>query len=371
MAVFVSYDWSRVFDWSAYKGNLEWLPARTLFLTRHGSHAYGTNLPTSDLDLRGIAIAPADYYHGFSKTFEQAVQHEPDLTVFELRKFMKLAADANPNALEILFTDSSDHLVRTAIGDRLIESRDLFLSRRIKHTLSGYAVSQLRRIQTHHRWLKSPPTAPPTRAEFGLPDRTVIPADQLEAAKAAIQKKLDRWNLKHLDTLDVAARIDLLNEARDMLAEQTVAMDEKAWAGAARVLGFSDNFIELLDRERRYDGRKKEWDQFQTWKRERNATRAELEAKHGYDTKHAMHLVRLLRMCREVLTTGVLRVRRPDAAELLDVRAGAWTYEKLVAWAEGEDRALGELAESSPLPHGPDRKRLDALCVELVEASLG
>lgn len=84
-----------LFDWKpVYSGNLPWVPSRTIYLTRHGSHAYGTNLPTSDLDLRGVMIAPREYYLGFLNTVEQVTQSEPDLTVFELRKFMKLAAGA-------------------------------------------------------------------------------------------------------------------------------------------------------------------------------------------------------------------------------------------------------------------------------------
>ena len=88
-----------MFDWTQYTGNFGWLPKRTIFLTRHGSHAYGTSLPTSDMDIRGIAVAPLHYYLGISEVFEQAVQNQPvDLTIFDIRKFLKLAADANPNA---------------------------------------------------------------------------------------------------------------------------------------------------------------------------------------------------------------------------------------------------------------------------------
>ena len=177
-----------MFDWTQYTGNLKWLPERTLFITRHGSHAYGTSLPTSDIDIRGIVVAPLHYYLGISEVFEQVIQSEPiDLTVFDLRKFMKLAADANPNALEILFTDPSDHLLVHPLMEKLFEARQSFLSQRAKHTFSGYARSQMKRIKGHYRWLKDPPKAPPTRAEFDLPERTVIPADQLAAAQAAIQ----------------------------------------------------------------------------------------------------------------------------------------------------------------------------------------
>ena len=358
---------SKDFSWSSYKGQLDWLPRRTIYLTRHGSHAYGTSLPTSDLDIRGVAIAPMRYYTGFLDRFEQAESKDPDLVVFELRKFFSLAADANPNALEILFTRPEDHLRVTPFGDRLLSIRRMFLSRRVKHTLSGYAISQLKRINTHYRWLKSPPKAPPTREEFGLPERTLIPQDQLAAAHAAVDKQLAVWNFTGLDSVDPATRIALQNSMAELLAEIKVSADALPTA-AARAIGYDENFIELLDRERHYTGRKREWDNYQTWKKTRNATRAELEAKFGMDTKHAMHLVRLMRVCREVLTTGEYNVYRLDAEELLAIRAGSMTHEGLNLFAEAEDKALTELMKTCTfLPKEPDRKRLDELCAGLIE----
>jgi predicted nucleotidyltransferase len=88
-----------MFDWNCYTGNLNWLKDRTIYLTRHGSHAYGTNIPSSDIDIRGIAIAPKPFYLGFSKVFEQAEQKDPDFVIFEIKKFFKLASVANPNAI--------------------------------------------------------------------------------------------------------------------------------------------------------------------------------------------------------------------------------------------------------------------------------
>lgn len=57
-------------DFTWYRGNLDWLRHSTIFLSRSGSHAYGTNLPTSDEDFRGIAIPPKRYFHGFVDRFE-------------------------------------------------------------------------------------------------------------------------------------------------------------------------------------------------------------------------------------------------------------------------------------------------------------
>lgn len=361
-----------LFDWALYPGNLKWLPERTIYLTRHGSHAYGTSTPTSDVDVRGIAIAPQEFYLGFTKTFEQTIVNTPvDFTIFDIRKFFKLSADANPNAVEILFTDPEDHLVVHPMMQRLFEARHLFLSQKTLHTFSGYAKSQLRRIQGHYRWLKNPPTAPPTRAEFGLPERTVIPADQLAAAQSAIQKQVDGWSWHGLEDLSPSERLEVQQEFDRRLLEITQwhwqDTESKVWLSAARTIGMDDNFIRLMDLERQYLAKLREWQSYQKWLATRNEARADLEAQFGYDTKHAMHLVRLLRMGREILTEGEVRVRRPDAWELLEIRKGAWSYEQLLEYAEREDDALHKLASHSKLPKSPDRAALDRLCVSMIQ----
>lgn len=354
-----------------YSGNLPWLDQNTLFVTRHGSHAYGTSLPTSDEDFKGFCIPPKEYLLGFLQHFEQAEVKVPDMVIYDLRKFFNLAADCNPNIIEVLWVDPSDMVRCTPLAERVLSHRHLFLSRKARHTFSGYALSQLKRIKGHYRWLKEPPTAAPTRAEYGLPERTVIPADQLAAAMATVQKKLDTWEWKHLEDVDPATRTAVQSAMAEVLAELSLNSDENSrFRTAARTLGYDENFIELLDRERHYNARQKDWEAYQLWKQQRNPARSALEAKFGYDTKHAMHLVRLLRMCREILTTGQVLVKRPDREELLAIRAGAWRYEDLLTWAENEDQALNELYKTSPLPRTPDRHQLDALCIEVIEAFL-
>lgn len=359
--------------WSAYSGNLKWLPGRTILLTNYGSHAYGTNQAGSDLDVRGVAVAPSEYYFGYDQTFEQATQNEPlDLVVFELRKFFRLAAYANSNALELLFTDESDHLQVTPAGRLLLENRDLFLSRQIKDTFSGYATQQLRRLQGHYRWLKNPPKAPPTRSELGLPEKTLIPADQLAAARSMITKKMDEWSWQDLNTLDRPQRLAVKEDFHRKLLEITQwdNIEDNLFNSAVRTLGFSDNFIHLLQQEKLYKTRMDEWNNYQKWLKERNPARAALEAEHGYDCKHAMHLVRLYRMCVEALRGEGLKVRRPDADELLAIRQGAWTYEYLIEWVAQQDATLPDLMKASPLPVQPDFKKLRNLCYRIAREAV-
>lgn len=112
----------------------------------------------------------------------------------------------------------------------------------------------------------------------------------------------------------------------------------------------------------------KHWDSYQTWKTHRNPARAELERQHGYDTKHAMHLIRLMRMGLEVLETGDLRVRRDDADELSAIRDGAMGFDELLAAATGLQKSMEKAAAMTSLPADVDRDRVDVLLAAMLEA---
>ncbi len=352
--------------------HLKWIEDGTVLLVRHGSHAYGTNTESSDEDFKGVAIPTKEYFFGYTHKFEQAELKapDPDAVIYDIRKFFNLAAGCNPNIIEVLHTDPADHFIVTPLGQKILDNKDAFLSKRIKHTFLGYSVSQLKRIKTHKRWIMNPPSAPPTRASLGLPEQTLIPQDQLTAAFAEVQKELDRMQFDFMENLEEATKIEIRTNMATMLAEMKITSDEQ-FGAAARKIGLSDNFIEIMQKERQYTSAKREWDQYQNWKQTRNAKRSALEEKYGYDTKHAYHLVRLIRMCREVLMTGKVIVKRPDREELLAIRNGAWTYEELLAFAESEELLLNELYNTSTvLPKVPDQAKLDNLCIELVEERL-
>ncbi len=119
------------------------------------------------------------------------------------------------------------------------------------------------------------------------------------------------------------------------------------------------------DRQKAYDAALKHWNHYRTWRKERNPARAELEEKHGYDTKHAMHLIRLLKMGEEVLTLGTVIVRRPDAEWLLGIRDGALKYEALVQLAGEMTSGLSKEMTVSSLPDDPDESAAEQLLVRL------
>jgi uncharacterized protein len=299
------------------------IEAHTIYSTVHGSNCYGTNLPDSDLDIRAIAVPPQRYMLGFAHKFEQQVLKSPDKVTFSVVKFFHMAADCNPNALELIFTDPKDHQVLHPVGQLLLDNRNLFLSRRAFKTFSGYARGQLHRMKSHRSWLLNPPKKKPERADFGLdPVQKTISADIM----GGVEK--------------------LESEGYTFSAETMVT----------------------IDREKRFATALQHWNQYQNWKSERNPARAELERQYGYDTKHGMHLIRLMRCCIELLRGDGLKVRRPDAAELLSIRRGEWSYEKLIEEADRLDVQARELLNSSTaLPEHPPLEKLNDLCVQIHE----
>jgi hypothetical protein len=364
-----------MFNWN-FKSNLTWLKGSTIFLTIHGSRAYGKNIEGSDIDYRGFCIAPEKYYFGFLDNFEQVDLHEPeDVCIFDLRKFLKLASEANPNVLEILFTDPSSHILNHKVNQVLFDNRDLFLSKKVKFTFFGYAFSQMKRIKTHKSWLSNPIKEPPKREDFGLPEySSIVSKDQMLAAEAEINKKLAKWNLTDLDNFEPAARQsikELFNETLlDITGWNWSETEEKLYLAAAHSIGVDDNFLEVIKIERKYNLKKKEFEQYQNWLKTRNPKRAAIEFQFGYDTKHAYHLVRLCRMCLEILQDKKVLVKRPDAEELIRIRNGDWSYDKLLEWFEGQENILNTAYQNSTLPHSPNKSKIDEICIKMIKEFL-
>lgn len=307
---------------------------RTIFLTRHGSHAYGLNVPTSDEDFKGICVKSKDCYFGFMKMFEQ---HEHmgsksdgiDKVVYSLDKFAKLAADCNPNIIEVLHVSESSVQFCDSFGEELRSYRNDFLSKKAKFTFSGYAHAQLNRIKTHRSWLLNPPKEAPQRKDFHLSETTKVSQSELGAFEAAVR-----------DGIEIELPKDVLT---------------------------------LFTREKQYQAAKTHYDQYLNWVKTRNPARAELEAKYGYDTKHGMHLARLQLMAVEILEDHVVYVdrrERGDRDDLLSIRFGKVPYDGLIERAECLEARAEELYKTSTLRKEPDRARLDNLVVDMTERYL-
>jgi len=102
------------------------------------------------------------------------------------------------------------------------------------------------------------------------------------------------------------------------------------------------------------------------------AKRKLLLEQHGYDTKNAAHLIRLLRMGIELLESGELRVCRTglDANELVAIKRGDWPLRRVKKAADKLFAECDEAYERSHLPDRVDRDAVNELCIEVVEAAM-
>lgn len=115
-----------------------------------------------------------------------------------------------------------------------------------------------------------------------------------------------------------------------------------------------------------YSKAKDEYDKFWKWRTNRNADRLKMEEEFFFDGKHAMHLVRLLRMGTEILRDGVVLVKRSDADELLSIRNGKWTYEQIIDYVDDMDKQVREVwYKKTTLPKKPNIKFAAKLLMEV------
>jgi len=292
-------------------------------LVKHyaGSISYGTNLPTSDVDFRGVFCAdPINILAPFHVIKECEDQDEEDTKLFELRHFFKLCVDCNPNIIETLWVDDSDIIFRTEAYDYIRSHRDDLLSQKIAHTTSGYAFSQLKRIKGHNKWINNP-----------ADEQAPVPKDYVSLVQyfgddKMLKFDIDEWNDDHR-LVPYGNDIYGVYFAQGKHIYDRFGKLNTDFHGNREELGSPQVIVKY--NKKVFKEFLQNHDQYWTWKKHRNEKRSVLEEQFGYDTKHAMHLVRLLRMGEEVLTTGQILVKRPDAEELLAIRNGSMTYNNI------------------------------------------
>ncbi|MDZ7962108.1 MAG: nucleotidyltransferase domain-containing protein [Aulosira sp. DedQUE10] len=350
---------------------------RTILIGLAGSHGYGLNRPDSDFDYRGVFIAPKRYYLGFDRIEQKEngwdepgifsfLDSNKDTVIYELRKILQLLAGANPNVLELLWLHN--YPVLTSVGQHLINHKQLFLTKKVKHTYSGYAFAQIKKMETHRKWLLNPPQKKPIPLDFGIEDELPLIKDDLNAF------------LEYLYLL-IRGRIEFLEEAEQLYQLLTADIDFKGvlkqYTLPDETLEYTQNltnsrkdFIRLLQKSQNYQIALREWKAYLSWQENRNPARAEMERKSGFDLKHGMHCIRLLRSGLEILQRGEIIVDRRIAGDIEDLRAilqGVYSYEQVMKMAEELVASMEIAYTQSTLPHKPDLERINELCMELVE----
>jgi len=377
--------------------NLDWLDKHTIYVTLHGSQAYGLANEFSDTDVKGICVPPPEVEYNLFHRFEQAENPASlearlghlknpknpkfESTIYSLRKFFLLAAEVNPNIIELLFTADTDHFVKHPLMVKVLENRHLFVSNKARYTFAGYACAQAKKIERHRKWIVLGEVPCPTREQFGLPAER---PKGVEEIMGYMKAKVEQWNLNQfpIDELQRAELKDTIWELLTHVSGREISVanwPDEYHAGVLSKMkqdfNLKDEVVAFINAERAYVKAKQVYDSWVSWKKERNPARRELEEKSGYDTKHASHLVRLMRMGYEIITEGKVIVRRPDAEELLAIKNGAWSFDKVMEFKDEMEKKLDAeylrqkklIAEGQPvpIPREVNKEQLNKLYHEL------
>lgn len=310
-----------------------------MFLTLGGSHAYGTNVEGSDVDIRGVALNSRQDLIGLSN-FEQVIDNKTDTTVYAFRKFVGLISACNPNTIEMLGGRPESYAMLTPAGKLLLDNKKLFLSKRAVHSFGGYANAQLRRLQN------------------GCAKEEVSEEQKALYTLESCQHAMDQLEEKHgmprgFVTLSVAPKpmengtpIILMHpgDGWEAFGKSGVPLDSaKAYLGElASIIKSYDSF-----------GRRNQ--------RAKDKSNKQLN-------KHAMHLVRLYLMAFDILEKGEINTyRENDRDFLMEIRNGKYMSEdgtfipEFFEMVNEYDKRLKIAAKETSLPEKPDYKKIEEL----------
>ena len=294
------------------------LPDGLILLGYRGSIAHNMYVPQNnpdsidDKDIMGVYVAAHKHYLGFGRPeVKERFIGEWDAVSYEVRKFIGLLLKYNPNVLSMLWLPSRHMIHCNKAGNLLIENRDLFVTKQAYHSFNGYVYGQFKRM-THFNQEKHVEMA---RYEDNI-SAYGIDLDDLNATQDQRAIQVTEVNGR----LDLGSQIDALKSMRRMY-----------YSGG-------------------YMGDK----------------RKELVKRVGYDAKNAAHLIRILRMGIEFLIEGEMHVERADSEQLLEIKRGEWSLDKVKAESERLSRLAEEAYLRSTLPPSPDRDRAERLCIEIV-----
>lgn len=117
-----------------------------ILLGLSGSHAYGLDKPSSDLDIKGIATRrPTDIL--LQNDFQTYAHDTTDTTILSVERAIQLFKSCKPNIIELLWLDPNDYIYMTDLGEKLITNRQIFLSKNSINIFALYMSNTLKLLQ--------------------------------------------------------------------------------------------------------------------------------------------------------------------------------------------------------------------------------
>ncbi len=306
----------------------ERLGDRIMLLGLGGSYAYGTNNEGSDIDFRGVTLMMPSDLIGLTE-FEQYEDDHTDTVIYGFNKLVKLLLECNPNTCEMLGLDEGQYLIKSDLGQELINNTGIFLSKRAIKSFGGYADAQLRRLQN------------------AIARDTLSQSDREKHILKSVMNALDDFNRRNIGEDKGSLRL-YIDKAENPELETEIFVDADYKHLPLR--DYTDMWGTMRTVVRDYDKIGK-----------RNKKKDD-----NHLNKHAMHLIRLFMMAIDILEKGEIRTHRTDDLPLLlAIRRGEYMQEdgtfssSFYEMLEEYERKLDEAATKTVLPDNPDMEQVE------------
>ena len=316
-----------------------------------GSHAYGTQTPDSDLDLKGVFVAP-DSFHAGMEEVTQVADEKNDEVYYELSRFFQLLAKNNPTALELLCTP--DDCIRSKHPAFELINPEIFISKLCEKSFSGYAEMQIKKARGLNKKIVNP--QPKERKHlrdfcFVLENQGSVPLtewltrenlSEKDCGLVSVNHAPNTYALFHSTKITFRGLFSPKDDAALICSSVPLESEPIAWINC-NLDAFKAHCREHHD--------------YWQWVENRNENRYATNQAHGrdYDSKNMMHTLRLLDTAYEIAKEGTIRVRRPNAEWLLRIRNGELSYDEIMDLTETKISNIKEAYKNTSLPDEPNR----------------
>lgn len=358
--------------------------AEPLFLVLRGSHAYGTNVETSDMDYSGVFIQKMEDIIGGGYV-EQINDDKNDIVIYEIRRFLELLGKNNPTVLELLNTPDECIVYKHPLFDKILERKDEFITKICASSFGGYAKTQINKARGQNKkqnWEKDKVSRKDLLDFcYVIEDGKSIPwknwnSDKLYDEKfigaASISNARDLYTLfydkKASDCFSELIPSNIREKNKSIMINNgdTLGFGYKGLVkfGESDNLGISNQLrLSSIPKEETpiciisynkdgYSEHCKDFREYEHWLEKRNLQRWIDVKSHDQkiDGKNMMHCLRLIRMAREIAEGKGVLVKRDDAKELISVRRGEVDLQTLIDNVETEMKIVDKLFAESDLP---------------------
>ena len=332
-----------------------------------GSHAYGTNLPSSDTDYSGIYIQSLDDIIGL-KYREQVNDSKSDIVYYEIRRFLELLTSNNPTVLELLNTPDDCIVYKHPVMDMILENKEKFITKNCRNSFGGYARQQISKAQGLNKkmnWEQSQVTRKgPLDFCYVIEGQKTIPLIDFLKQNEIDQKYCGLSKIPHARDMYALFFDSNLESSIDF---RGIVVENSNKIRLSNIPKDMQHTCVFYYNEDGYSMHCRKFKEYEEWLKNRNTQRyVEIENhQQSIDGKNMMHTRRLLDMAKEIALGQGINVRRPDAEFLISIRQGKVNLEDLIQHAEDEIKEIDKLYAESNLPDNVDKNFVNDLLIEM------